>query len=121
MGGEAEHVVVVLLLVSQAIVANARHRVLASAGFSGGVDGILDCAVTQPAGVAPVQLFSPRVIQLIKGRHDGILVTTCPLSVVEIEVVAAQTGKVGEDNTYMRRWETVVSRQNWDVSSGLCI
>lgn len=96
----------VLLLVSQSIVANAWHCVLASAGFSGGGDGILDRAVTQPAGVAPVHLSLPRLIQLIKGRHDGILVSTCPLSVVEIEVVATQTGEVGEDNTYMERKET---------------
>lgn len=107
MGGEAEHIVLVLLFVSQAIVANARHCVLASAGFSGGGDGILDRAVTQPASVAPVHPSSPRIIQLVKGRYDGVLVTTCLLSVVEIEVVTTQARVVGEDNTYMERWENI--------------
>lgn len=107
MGGEAEHIVVVLVLVSQAVVANTRHCVLASAGFSGGGDGILDCAVTQPASVAPVHLSSPRIVQLVKGRHDGVLVPTCPLGVVEIEVVTTQAGEVGEDNTCMERREEI--------------
>lgn len=66
VGGEAEHIVVVLLLFSQAIVADAWHCVLASAGFSGGGDGILDRAVTQPSRVAPVQVSLPRFVQLIK-------------------------------------------------------
>lgn len=100
VGGEAEHIIVVLLLVSQAIVSDARHCVFASAGFSGEVDGILDRAVAQPAGVAPVHLPLPRLIQLIEGRHDGILVPTRSLCVVEIEVVAPQAGEVGEHNTY---------------------
>lgn len=98
VGGEAEHVVVVLVFVSQAVVANPRHRVLASAGFSGCGDGILDRSVTQPAGVAPVHPFPPRVIQLVEGRHDGILVTTSSLGVVEVEVVATEAREVGEDD-----------------------
>lgn len=106
VGGEAEHVIVVFVLVSQAVVANAWDCVLASAGFPGVGDGILDCAVTQPAGVAPVHLSSPRIVQLVKGCHDGVLAATRPLSIVEIEVVATQTGEVGEDNTCMERWET---------------
>lgn len=99
MGGEAEHIIVVLVLVSHAVVANARHCVLASAGFSGCVDGILDRTIIQPAGVAPVHPSPPRIVQLVKGRNNGILVTTCPLSVVEIEVVAAEAGEVREDDT----------------------
>ena len=66
VGGEAEHVVVVLVLVSQAIVADTGHRVLASTGLSGVGDGILHRAVTQPAGIAPVHISSPGVIQLVK-------------------------------------------------------
>lgn len=106
VGCEAENIVVVLLFVSKSIVPNSWHCVLASTGFSGDVDGILHRAVTQPAGVAPVHLPLPCFIQLIKGSHDGVLVSTCSLSVVEIEVVAAQTGEVWEDNTYIVRWET---------------
>lgn len=103
VGGEAEHIVVVLLLVSQAIVSDARHRVLASTGFSGEGDGILDRAVTQPAGVAPVHLPLPGLIQLIEGRHDGVLASTRSLGVVEVEIVASQAGEVGEHNTYRER------------------
>lgn len=100
MGGEAEHVVLVLLLVPHAVVADARHHVLASAGLSGGGDGILDRAVAQPAGVAPVQPASPRVIQLVKRCHNGVLVPTRPLRIVEIEVVTTETRVVGEDDSY---------------------
>ena len=108
--GEAEHVVVVLLFVSQAVVTDPRHRVLAPAGFSGGGDGVLDRAVAQPAGVAPVQLSSPRLVQLVEGGHDGVLVTTRPLGVVEVEIVATQAGEVGEDDTYREDRGTAVSR-----------
>lgn len=96
----------VLVLVSQAIVADTGHHVLASTGFSGVGDGILHRAVTQPAGIAPVHISSPGVIQLVKRGHDGILVMTRPLSVVEIEVVATQTGVVGEDNTCVESRDT---------------
>lgn len=106
VGGKAENIIVVLLFVSKSVVPNSWHCVLASTGFSGDVDGILHRAITQPAGIAPVHLPLPRVIQLIKRGHDGILVSTCSLGVVEIEVVAAQTGEVREDNTYIVRWET---------------
>ncbi len=106
VGCEAEHIVVVLLLVSQAVVSYARHCVLAPARFSRGGDGILHGAITQPASIAPVQLSLPCIIQLIERRHDGILFSTCPLSFIEVEVVATQTGEVGEDNTYTERWET---------------
>lgn len=101
VGGKAEHIIVILVLVSQAIVANPWQCVFASARFSGGGYRILDGAVAQPASVAPVQLSLPRIIQLIKRRHDCILVSACPLSVIEIEVVATQTGEVGENDTYM--------------------
>lgn len=101
VGGEAEHVVVVLVLLSQAVVADARHRVLASAGFPGCVDGILHRAVAQPARVTPVHASSPRIVQLVKGRHDGILVATRPLSIIEIEVVAPKAGEVRENNAYV--------------------
>lgn len=100
---EAEDVVLVLVFVSQAVVSDPRHRVLASAGFSGSGDGILDRAVAQPAGVAPVHPSSPRVVQLVERCHDGVLVTTRPLGVVEIEVVATQAWEVREDYTYMQK------------------
>lgn len=89
----------VLVLVPEAIVADARYCILASAGFSGCVDGVLDGAVTQPAGVAPVHPFLPRFVQLVEGCHDGVLISTRPLCVIEVQVVATQAGEVGEDDT----------------------
>lgn len=102
VGGKAEHIIVILVLVSPAVAANPRQSVFASARFSWGGYRILDGAVAQPASVAPVQLSLPRIIQLIKRCHDCVLVSTCPLGVVEIEVVATQTGEVGENDTYMQ-------------------
>ncbi|KAG7218111.1 hypothetical protein INR49_020620 [Caranx melampygus] len=90
--------------VDQAVVANAWHRVLASAGLPGCVDGILHRAVAQPASVTPVHPSSPCIVQLVKGRHNGILVATRPFSIIEIEVVAAKAGEVWEDNAYVERW-----------------
>lgn len=100
MGGEAEHIVVVLLLVSQAIVANAWHGVPASAGFSGVGNWILNRAVAQPTSIAPVQFSLPGLMELFSRCYNGILVSTCLLRSVEIEVVSTKAGEVGEDNTY---------------------
>lgn len=97
--GEAEHVEVVLVLVPQPVVADARHRVPAAAGFPRGVDGVLDRPVAQPTGVAPVHPSSPRVIQLVEGSHDGVLLATRSLGVVEVKVVAPEAGVVGEEDT----------------------
>lgn len=102
-GCEAEDVKVVLLLLPQAVVPNARHCVLASTWLSGDIDGILDRAIAQPAGVAPVQLALPCLVQLVEGCHNGVLVPTCSLSIVEVEVVASQAGEVGEHDTYEMR------------------
>lgn len=93
----------VLLLLPQPIVPNAWHCVLASTWLSGYIDGILDRTITQPAGVAPVQLALPCLIQLVEGRHNGVLVPTCSLSIIEVEVVASQAGEVGEHDTYTVR------------------
>lgn len=100
VGGEAEHVVVVLLLVSQAVAADARQRVLAPAGLSGDVNWVLNASIAQPSSVAPVQLSLPRCVQLIEGRHGGVLVPACSLRIIEVQVVAAKAGKVGEDDAY---------------------
>ena len=105
MGGEAEDIVVVLVLVSQAIVANAWYCVLAAAWSSRVGDGILDRAIIQPASIAPVHPSSPCIIQLIEGCHDGILVMTCPHSIVEIEVVATQAGIIWEHDPYTESCE----------------
>lgn len=100
VGGEAEHVIVVLLLVSQAIATDAWQRVLAPAGISGDGNRILNASVAQPAGVAPVQLSLPCVMQLIEGRHGGVLVSACPLRIIEVQVVAAKAREIGEDDAY---------------------
>lgn len=99
MGGKAEHIIVALLLVSQAIVANAWHSVPASAGFSGVGNWIPNRAVAQPSSIAPVQFSLPGLMELFSRCYDGILVSTCPLRIVEIEVVSTKAGEVGEDNT----------------------
>lgn len=99
----------VLVLVSQAIVADARHCVPASTGLPGGGDGILDRAVAQPASIAPVHPSSPCVVQLLEGRHGGVLFATRPLRIVKVEVVATQTREVGVDDTYSTRGTKAVS------------
>lgn len=98
VGGEAEDVIVVLLLVSQAVASDAWQRVLAPAGLSGDVNGILDASVAQPPGVAPVQLSLPRLMQLVEGCHRGVLLSARPLRIKEVQVVAAEAGEVGEDD-----------------------
>lgn len=100
VGCEAEHVVVVLLLVSQAVATDAWQRVLAPAGLSGDVNWILNASVAQPSGVAPVQLSLPRLMQLIEGCHGGVLVSACTLRIIEVQVVAAKAREIGEDDAY---------------------
>lgn len=100
VGGEAEDVIVVLLLVSQAIATDAWQRVLAPAGLSGDVNRILNASIAQPPGIAPVQLSLPCVMQLIEGCHGGVLVSACPLRIVEVQVVAAKAREIGIDDAY---------------------
>lgn len=100
VGGEAEHVKVVLLLVSQAVASDAWQRVLAPAGLSGDVNRILNASVAQPPGVAPVQLSLPCLMQLIEGRHGGVLCLTGPLRIIEVQVVAAEAREIGKDDAY---------------------
>lgn len=59
LGGEAEAVVALRLLVPVAIVTDTSGGVLAAALVPGMRDGILDGAVLQPACVTPVQTFQP--------------------------------------------------------------
>lgn len=86
-----------------AVASEAGPVVGAAAGPSGVDDGVLDCAVTQPASVAPVQAVAPGTIQLIVARNHGTLFLTGLHSTGEVQVVAASVGGVWEHNTWVRQ------------------
>lgn len=81
------------------IVSDARPVVGATARRSGFGDGVLHCAIIQPASITPVQATLPGLKQLIKGGDRSILANTGLHSIVEVQVVAAQVGVVWEHNT----------------------
>lgn len=96
--GKAEHIIGALSVLT-AVASDARPVAGAAAGPPGVDNGILDCAVTQPASVAPVQAVSPGIKQLIGACNHGTLLGTGLHSVGEVQVVAASVGGVGEHNT----------------------
>lgn len=100
---EAEHIIAALILVPEAIIPDAGHRVLPPTGLPGLGDGVLHGAVAEPACIAPVQPRPPGVVELIKGGDDGVLVQAGLLSLVEVQVVTTQPRRVGEYNTWNGR------------------
>lgn len=94
VGSEAVDIISFLLFVTHPISPDAGGGVFSSAGFSGFGDGVLNGSVTEPAGVTPVQTISPGVVQLLKRRHDSILLSASFFSIVEVQAVATQTRKI---------------------------
>lgn len=101
--GEAEHIVAALILVPEAIIPDARHRVLPPTGLPGLGDGVLHGAVAEPARITPVQPGPPGLIELIEGGDDGVLVQAGLLSLVKVQVVTTQPRRVGEYDTWNGR------------------
>lgn len=96
--GKAEHVKEALF-VTTAIVPDARTTVGATTRCSGVGDGILHCAIIQPASIAPIKATFPGLKQLIVGGDRGILVQTGLPGLLEGHAVAAPTCEVWEHNT----------------------
>lgn len=86
-------------LVPAAIASEARSIVGSTTWQSGSGDGILHSAITQPAGIAPVQASLPGLKQLIKRSYNSALLLTGLLSMVEVQVVPASRWGVWEHNT----------------------
>lgn len=99
-GSETEDIVEALGLVRLPIGPDARPSAGATTRATGDVDGVLHRAVTQPAGIAPVQTVPPGLVELLEVGHHGGLVHTGLLGVREVEVVAAQTWKVREHHPW---------------------
>ena len=97
---EAENVVAALGLVALAVRPEAGIAAGSATGLAGLGDRVLDGAVVQPAGVAPVKAAPPRLEELVEGGHRRVLAQAGLLCVVEVQVVAAQAGGVWEYYTY---------------------
>lgn len=110
VGGEAEGVVVLALLVPVAVIAHPHRRVLAAALLPRPGDGVLHRAVLQPARVAPVHALQPGLVQLVVRGQDAVLLQARLLRLVEVQGVAAQARVVGEDHTWGESVE-----QGWGV------
>ena len=95
-GFEAEHIITALGLVALAVRPEAGVAAGSTTRLAGLGDRILDSAVAQPAGVAPVKAAPPRLEELIEGGHRRVLPQAGLLRVVEVQVVAAQAGGVWE-------------------------
>lgn len=53
--------------VPSAVAPDTRGEAVAPAGLSGLSDGVLDCPVSQPARIAPVQALLPGLEELCEG------------------------------------------------------
>lgn len=85
--------------VLQSITPEPCRVVGAATRLSGFGDGVAHRAVTQPAGVAPVQAASPGLYQLVVTGDHSILLKTRLRGVGEVQVVAARRWRVGKDDT----------------------
>lgn len=90
---------------TDAVATDARGQSRPPAGFPGLSDGVLHCAVCQPAGVAPVQAVLPGLEELLKGGQDRVLLCTGLLGFLEIEEVASVRGLVREHHTWRGTYE----------------
>ena len=97
---EAEHIVAANGLIALAVRPEASVAAGSTTWLAGLGDRVLDGAVAEPPGVAPVKAGPPCLEELVKGGHRGILLQTGLLCVVEVQVVAAQAGGVWEYYTY---------------------
>ena len=79
---------------------NPRSEVVPPARPSGPGDGVLDRAVGQPAGIAPVQTLLPGLEELREGGQRGVLLLTDPLGFQEAQVVTTLMGLVGKHHTW---------------------
>lgn len=93
------------MLVTQAVVSDSGAAVGSATGPSRFGDGVLNRAVAQPASIAPIQAAFPGLKQLIKAGDHGVLLLTGLLSVMEVQVVAAQMGGVRKHNAFTGREE----------------
>lgn len=91
------------MFVTSAVVSQAGPGVDATTRLSGISDGILHCAVIQPARIAPVKASLPGIEQLVKGGDRCLLAYTGPYRIMEVKAVAAKLGKVWEDDTWERK------------------
>lgn len=81
---------------SLSVATQARRQVDSTASITRRRDWIMHRAVSQPAGVAPVQPLLPRREELLKGSQGGVLILTRLLGREEVETVASFLGVVRE-------------------------
>lgn len=83
-----------------AVVSNTRSEAVPPAGHSGSGDGVLDCPVSQPAGIAPVQALLPGLEELCEGGQRGVLLLTDLLGSQEAQEVTTPRVLVGKHHTW---------------------
>ena len=89
-----------------AIAADSRGQAVTPAGRPGLSDGVLDRAVGQPAGVAPVQALLPGLEELREGGQLGTLLLAGLLSSLEAHVVTTTRVLVGKHHPWVEELDT---------------
>lgn len=97
-GREAESIVAVEEAMSLPVAAQTRSQVHAATSFTWDSDWILHGAVSQPAGVAPVETLLPRREELLKRSKSGVLILARLLGPEEVKMVASLLRVVGKNH-----------------------
>lgn len=82
-----------------AVAPDTRGEALTAARHPGPSDGVLDCPVSQPARIAPVQALLPGLQQLCEGGQCGVLPLAGPLGSQEAHMVTTTSVLVGKHHT----------------------
>lgn len=96
---------------ASSIAPDARGEAVPPAGHSGPGDGVLDCPVSQPACIAPVQTLLPGLEELCEGGQRGVLLLAGLLGSPEVQVVLTVRVLVRKYHT----WVEESIRQPQDV------
>lgn len=87
--------------VPSAVAPDTRGEAVTPAGHPGPGDGVLDCPVSQPACIAPVQAVLPGLEELCEGGQCGILLLAGLLCSQEAHMVTTTRVLVGKHHTWV--------------------
>lgn len=115
--GETEDIVVIRVEVKSIVAADTRGEAGSPAGLPGLCDRILDCPISQPAGIAPVHSLFPTLEELCDGGHCRVLLLTGLLGPQEAQMVTTMRVLVGKHHTWV---EDSIRHQNIYVDFKVC-
>lgn len=106
--------------VPSAVAPDTRGEAVTPAGHPGPGDGVLDCPVSQPACIAPVQAVLPGLEELCEGGQCGILLLTGLLCSQEAHMVTTTRVLVGKHHTWVEELIRQLQEVTQSIWASLC-